>query len=477
MGWTRHPNRPSRLRRGLFGTFGALLLGAASLVVTAPVAAADVDEAVGHLTTPSQPYAGQVGSGDWLGSYTVDGKQVFCVQFQYKAPDTDEPYQPGDELLTKWGTPLTPEIAANISYLLLRHGDTTDADEAAALAHLLHSWTSAPRSDADLDPSLGFKEIAYDAGYHLEKLPAGAQEAVERLSADAETNRGPWTAEASAPEEEQVVGTPAAWTVSVANANGTGVPDVPVTVQLTDATVDGKDTATVETDAEGMATVEVTPTGPEPKLSSTLQAPADRPYVQNPVDTDTQRVVATGGEAELSAAAETTARNQPGTVKVVKVDSRSGAGIAGVALRVTGPDKAAPATGQDGEPLVGADGKPVVVTTEGSDGAVSVPDLAAPQEICIVEVGPPAGYDDGFDSANPPTACGEVAPGETLALEIANAPNEVPHTIPAGSEPTVQAQSATSSGPSAGALAGLGGLAVLASLLVGLITRRRQLGR
>jgi hypothetical protein len=29
------------------------------------------------------------------------------VQFEYKAPDADERYQPGDELKTKWGDPLS----------------------------------------------------------------------------------------------------------------------------------------------------------------------------------------------------------------------------------------------------------------------------------------------------------------------------------------------------------------------------------
>ncbi|OZM73790.1 hypothetical protein CFN78_08720 [Amycolatopsis antarctica] len=459
------------------GALGAFLLGSATLVATAPAALAEVEEAIGHETSPAQPYAGAQGESDWLGSYTVNGKQVFCVQFQFKAPDTEEPYEPGDELLTKWGTALPEDIAGNISYLLLRHGDTDNPDEAAALAHLLHSWTSAPRGPADLDPALGFDKIAYDAPYHLEKLPEGARTAVETLSADAEANRGPWSATVSAPEGEQVIGTPAEWTVSVTNAKDSGVPEVPVTLTLTDATAGGEETVTVETDEEGKAVVEVTPTGAAPKVAGAMKAPAARPYVQVPVDTNTQRVVSTGGEQDLAAEAATTARTKPGAVRVAKVDTRSGKGIAGVALRVTAADRTAPATGQDDQALVGADGKPVVVTTEGEDGAVSVPDLKAPQEICVVEVSPPSGYDDGFDPANPPSACGEVVPGETLELRIANAPNEVPHTIPAGAEPVTLAGGATTTGPSGGALAAMIGLAALASLLVGLIARRRFAGR
>ena len=131
------------------------------------------------------------------------------MSFQLKAPDTDEVYKPGDELLTKWGTKLPADQAANISYLLLRYGDTKKPDEAAALAHLLHSWTSAPRTPADLDASLPAAKIAYDAPFHLAGLPAGARAAVDRLKTEAETNRGPWTASVTKPDGDQHLGEPA----------------------------------------------------------------------------------------------------------------------------------------------------------------------------------------------------------------------------------------------------------------------------
>ncbi|MEU6645642.1 hypothetical protein ABZ863_24250 [Saccharomonospora sp. NPDC046836] len=450
------------------------LLTALSLVVITPSASAAVQEGIGHRTTPGQSWGDRDRAYDWVGSYLVGGKQVFCVSFALKAPDSGETYSPGDELLTKWGTELSDDIAANISYLLLRYGDTKSADEAAALAHLLHSWTAAPRTPADLDPAKPFTEIGYDVDLQLGKLPAGAQQAVDRLRADAEANRGPWTATVTAPEDEQTIGAPGDWTVTVTNAAGKGVPEVPVSLALADAELDGA--TTVTTGEDGTAAVQLVPTGESPKLTATLSAPADRPYVQDPVTADTQRVVSTGGEQELVADATGAARTPPGTVQVGKVDAATDKGIAGVPLRVTAKDKTSPALGQDDEPLVGEDGKPAVVTTEGEAGTVTIENLRTPQEICVIEVSPPSGYDAAFDPDDPPSACGVVQPGETVVLEIANVPNPVPRTIPAGEQPSTIAQSATTTSTPGGALAGMGVLAVAVATLAGLIARKRLNG-
>ncbi len=456
------------------------MLSTLSLVAIAAPAAAVVKEGIGHHTKPGQPYGGKNRASDWLGSYVVGGKQVFCVQFLYKAPDTNEKYEPGDELHTKFGEKIPADTAANISYLLLRYGDTTSKHEAAALAHLLHSWTAAPRSKADLNRKLSFKKIAYDAPFHLSKLPAAAQEAVERLTADAEANRGPWRSVATPPKADQIIGTPGEWSIKVTNAKGAGVPDVPIGVTLTDGTLaDGAESGAVTTDSDGVAKVDVIPTGQSPAMAGTFSAPADRPYVRFPVDADTQRVVSTGGEKQLTTKAATTARTQPGGAVVGKVDAKTGAGIAGAELMVTGEDKQTPAIGQDEKPLIDDQGDPIVVTTEGDAGTAELADLRTPQTICIVEVSPPAGYEEAFDKDDPPSACGEVQPGETLTLELSNVPNappekpEVPRVIPAGSEPTAVATAAVISGPSAGGLAGLGALALAGSALIGLLTRRR----
>lgn len=454
----------------------AVTLGAFALVGTCVPAEATVHQQTGLLITPGQPYGGKQPASDWLGSYLVNGKQVFCVQYEYKAPDSDEQYKPREELKTKWGDPLPPDIAANISYLLLRYGDTTDPNQAAALAHLLHSWTAPPRDGHDdLNPANDFRAVGYDAPYHFAKLPPAAQQAVRDLTADAEANRGPWTAEVTAPKDQQLIASPADWTITVHSAAGKGVAKVPVRVELTDATLDdGATTGTVTTGEDGTAHVHLTPTGPNPKLVATLSAPADRPYAEVPVDTDTQRVVATGGEQELTAQASASAKNQPGTVRITKVDANSGKGIAGATLRLTGADRTSPAIGQDGGPITGPDGAAAVLTTEGEAGEATVPNLQAPQDICLVEVSPPEGYDQAFDAAHPPSACGTVRPRETLALTISNVPNQVPTAIPAGAPPTITMHAATTTVTSPVGFATLGVLALLGSGLVGFLARRRQ---
>jgi len=478
----RWSTRPRAGVRALTGLVAAALLGALSVTVGAPAASAASQEGIGHAVEP-----GQAGTGgrNWLGSYVVGGQQVFCVSFQLKAPDTDEVYKPGDELLTKWGTKLPADQAANISYLLLRYGDTKKPDEAAALAHLLHSWTSAPRTPADLDASLPAAKLGYDAPFHLKGLPAGAQAAVEKLKTEAETNRGPWTASVTTPEGDQHLGEPAEWTVTVKNAKGKGVPDVPVKLTATAATV-GEDAAatagnaspqaaardvTLKTAADGTVRVKLTPAGEQPKLVASLAAPADRPYVRAPVDTAKQRVVSTGGEKELTAQG-VVALTKPGQVKVTKTDANTGKGVGGAVLRITGKDKTSAALGQDGKPLTGADGKPAVVTTDGATGGVTVENLRAPQEICVVEAGPPPGYTNAYDPKNPPSACGTVKPGETLALTVVNKPNEVPRAIPAGDAPVVQARGTVETSYSVPGLAGLGLLVLLGSGLVGFAARR-----
>lgn len=457
-------------RRWVTAVLGTAVLAGGSLLAVPGAAGADPQEGVGHETRPAQPYRGNPEPDrDWLGSYLVNGQQVWCVQFALTAPDSGEEYQPGDELRTKWGTPIPDDTAADISYLLLRYGNTQSPDEAAALAHLLHSWTAAPRSQADLDPGNDFTRIAYDVDGHYAKLPAGAQQAVEALRAEAAQNRGPWQAELTAPEGEQTIGQAAEWTLSVHRPDGGGIGGVPVTLSVTDAEVEGlAEDGTVTTPEDGSPLVlAVTPTGPNPTITGTLSAPADRPYVRQAVNQPdtTQRVVSTGGEQELSVEAATTAVTAPGVVRIGKTDAESQAGIAGVSLRVTAAD-GSPALRQDGTPLVGEDGRPLVVVT-GEDGTVEVPDLRTPQEVTVTEVAPAPGYEEAFDEADPPSVTGTVEPGQTLELSLVNTPNTptVPIHIPAG-DPTED-----------GVPAGLLGLAGLAAVTViggaGFAVRRR----
>lgn len=153
-------------------------------------------------------------------------------------------------------------------------------------------------------------------------------------------------------------------------------------------------------------------------------------------------------------------------------------------LRVTGPDRTTPAVEQDGTPLVGPENEPLVVTT-GTDGTVVVPDLRTPQEVCVIETAPATGYEEAFDPAAPPSACGTLEPGRTLVLELANKPNtpSVPITIPAG-DPMVMAgetvefsaRGSDDSGAPLGLL-GLGGLALTGVVGGGVLLGRRRAGQ
>lgn len=349
----------SRLVVGLAGatmTIGILLSATpAAASPTAAPASAALPEYLGYRLTPSQ--SSGAGHYEWLGSYKVSGKQVWCVDYLYKAPGSDQRYQPGDLLKTKWDTAIPADQAADISYLLLRYGNTTSNDEAAALAHLLHTWTS-PITDVTgtRHPVRGAKAtLAYDPDFHLGIMPSAARQTAEKMRADASMNHGPWSAKATAPGGDQIIGQPATWTVRVSNAAGKGMPHVSVTFTATDGTLapaeptalrSGTGTTTetaadsakveqakqvlaadkttaatdpasikVETDSDGIAAVRLTPTGASPKLSASFTSPNASPRVQIPVNApDVQKVVLTGGEQTTTTTATASAHLPPTTV-------------------------------------------------------------------------------------------------------------------------------------------------------------------
>jgi hypothetical protein len=459
------------------GVTGITMLTIGLAVVAAPTASADEKPSNGGagVLTPAQPYADKdpKQTQDWLGQYLVKGKAVYCVKWEFNAPGPDTEYTPDGQLADKWGTTLDPQARAEVSYLLLRYGDTDDDNQAAAVAHLLHTYTAT----GSTDPAKGFKDVGYDAAAHLQELPSAAQDDVARIQADVKANYGPWKVTVTAPTAAQVIGTADKWTIAVNRDGGDGkaITGVPVKLKVTDGTVKKK---TVTTPADGSPlTVDVTPTGPNPSVEADVTAPTPEPLVQQPKDASAnlQWTVTTGGQTPISDTGKTTATTPPGSVKVTKVDSKTNAGLAGVQLRLTGSDKTAAAVKQDGSPLNGADGKPLVVTT-GADGTATVDGLRTPQDICLVEVAAPSGYDENFDASSPPTVCGSVEPGKTLTLQLANTPNTptVPVKIPAGgSPPVLTAGTETMLNP--GALAAVGGLVLAALAGVGLILRRRRL--
>jgi hypothetical protein len=465
------------LRHLTVGLAGALVLTGAVSLATPGTAAAAVQQGIGFNVTPAQPYLHNPDASDWTGSYVVGGQQVWCIDFALAAPDTNQQYQNGTALTTKFGAPVDPTIASEISYLLLRFGNTTSADDAAALAHLLHSWTAAPDATHTTDPANNFMNIAYDVNYHLSRLPASTQQAVATMQADASANHGPWTTSMSAPTGPQTIGTADKWTVNVLNTTAKGLAAVPVNITATDATLpNGKTTQIINTPSDGSGlTVDVTPTGANPKLVATVDSPAAVPMVRVPVgDQNIQKVVTTGGTTQLTSTATTSASTPPGQVTVTKVDANTKAPIVGAQLEFTGADKKNPAMQQNGAPITGSNGKPLVVTTNES-GQATVPNVHTPQTVCFVEVTPPPGYDQAFDAASPPTVCANVAPGQNVQLTLTNVPNKIPVAIPAGgAPPTMTAMSSVLNRPAPAALIVFGGLLVVAAGGTGLVVARRR---
>lgn len=240
-------------------------------------AQAATQQGVGENVTPAQPFLANPNLSDWLGSYLVAGSPVWAVDFGLTAPDSATALTPEGTLTPKWGTPVDTGVATQLSYLLWRYGSTTSADEAAALEHIVYRTMSAPQNPSQLSPVNDARHIAYDAPYHLNRLPASAQTAITTLADDATANAGNWTVTVTAPGSPQTIGTPAGWQVAV-TTGGHAVPTVPVTLTATDATLpNGKSTQTITTPADGPATVRVTATGKAPTVVATVDAPGAAP--------------------------------------------------------------------------------------------------------------------------------------------------------------------------------------------------------
>lgn len=463
------------LRHLTVGLAGSLLLAGAVSLATPGIAAAAVQQDHG-MATPVQKYKNNPDSQDWIGSYLIGGKQAWCIDFAFAAPDENQQYQPGPSLTTKFGAPVDPTIASEISYLLLRFGNTTSDVEGAALAHLLHMWTAAPDGTHTTDPGNTFDTVAYDAPTHLSELSAATQQEVATMQADASANHGPWTTSMTAPTGSQIIGKADNWTMKVLNTSGKGVVNVPVNITATDATLpNGQSTDVINTPSDGSAlSIAVTPTGANPKLVATMDSPAATPMVLDPVNSpNTQKVVTSGGTTTLTATSTTSASTSPGQVTVTKVASDTKAPIAGAMLELTGSDKQNPAMDQNGAPLTGSNGKPLVVTTN-SSGQATVTNLHTPQTVCFVETTPPPGFDQAFNASSPPTVCASVQPGQNVQLTLTNVPNKVPVAIPAGGPPNMTAMSSVLNQPAPTALILFGGVLVIAAGAVGLVVVRRR---
>lgn len=480
------------LRTMIAGASGAVLLigligmgtpAAASVTPTFPNCSSDLTTAcqdIGESASPAQPYQNNPDHSDWFGSYLVNGKESWCIDFALAAPPQSESSTATLPLTTKFGAPVPADIASEMSFLLLRFGSTQSPDEAAALAWLLHKWTASPDNGHTTDPGSTFATVAFDSSPASEaRLPASTQNEIGTMLTDAQANRGPWTVAVNAPAP-LIIGTATNWTVSVVGATGKGVGNVPVSLTATGATLpNGTASQVLSTPADGSPlNIAVTPTGANPTVTATVDTPNPTPTVQAPSAPNTQVVVTTGGTTKVTQSASGSAQTAPGNLTVTKSDANTKAPIAGAMIEVTGSDKASPALKQDGSKLVGTDGKPLVLTT-GADGTAQVTGLQTPQAVCVIETTPPPGFDQSFDPKNPPTECGTINPGATLQLALTDVPNKIPIKIPAGgAPPTVTTEALVVNQLNPAALVGFGGLLVIAAgggvLVARRVSRRRR---
>lgn len=250
-------------------------------------ASAATVQAAGVATSPAQPYLANPNTTDWLGSYTVGTETAFATEFGMNSPDQAEAVAAPAAVVTKWGTSISPSDSALLAYLLWRYGDTTDADEASALAHIIFSKLSAPQNPAQLSPANDFRHIAYDAPFHLAKLPLSSQALVTSMLATSTDVMGPWTIDLT-PPSSATIGTASDWSLRILGAGGVAVPSVPVQVTVTDATLaGGATTLSLTTPSNGSPLlIPVTPTGSAPSMTVDADAPRDEALSVDAVTVD-----------------------------------------------------------------------------------------------------------------------------------------------------------------------------------------------
>lgn len=223
---------------------------------------------------------------------------------------------------------------------------------------------------------------------------------------------------------------------------------------------------------DGTATIELTPTDTEPRLTSTLAAPAGKPYLETPIDVDTQRVVSTGGEKQLTAQATVPAQRSPDRSTSRSRTARA-AKDSGVALRLTAKDQISRpgakwrAAREPGWNAGRAHHRGRGRRSGRRESSDTAGDLRHRGE-------PSGGPRRCFRSHRPAFGLRHSQPGATLALTIENIPNEVPTAIPADAgPPAAVVHAATSTTTSPLSIAALGTVALPGTALVGFLARRR----
>jgi hypothetical protein len=278
---------------------------------------------------------GQRWYGDFRGA--IPGvAHSYCIDLRYWYPSPDYRYREDTSggLVNKEGEAVSALHRQLIAYAISRFGQTTSADQAAAVMLYVHSLIGDARP-GELNPS--------------DVSPAVAA-LFSRVARESEAYHGPYRVEARL-GGPLTVGKPASVNVRVLSAAGNGVPGV--TVSLTG----GVATRTARTTSTGAATIPFTPPATSTRLTVRATGlPSNLPRVFVPSTPEaaangqrlvvaatqevTANVQATAGKREIAVSTRATpatlAVGQAVTDKVTITGAKPG-WRANVAVRVYGP--------------------------------------------------------------------------------------------------------------------------------------------
>lgn len=367
----------------------AAVFAGLGVAATSPVLAGGAGAAVVH----GQGYQATVlGWSSWYGSYDVEGiGTTWCVDHGSAAPDVDHAYQPTSL------TERAPETQQAIAWALGSHGTAPDRESAAALMLAVHDLMGAsyPGGTLSVDALRPTDLDGFDG------REAAVVEKARSIRADAVAHAGlagPLELTLDAPATDP--GSEGALTVSVRDASGRPVAGIAVALALNGAVLAVPPEAV--TGADGAVVLPFTSAPGENTFSATATVPDLDLQAFAPTRQQAQRI---GRPAlrELSASTSFTAV-ATGTLLVSKVDSVTGAPVAGATLAV--------ARDSAGD---GAFGEAVATVTSTDEPVVL--DHLLPGRYQVTEVEAPPGYAVADEPAQV-----DLRPGASVEVAVADAP-------------------------------------------------------
>jgi hypothetical protein len=237
----------------------------------------------------------------WFGDFknAIPGSShtyCFDLRFWYPGPQYDYKEDTSTTLVNKSGETVPLPNTQRIAYATWVYGRSSDPDQAAAVMLYVHNQMGDARP-GEVSPSVigGQTATLYD-----QIAPAAAK------------YHGPYRFEIKVPGAVKA-GTATTATVRILAAGGAAVPNFPLSLGVTGATGVTKPSTT---DANGVATVKLTPSGGAYKVSATTtQLPSTLPRVFKP----TSAAAAANGQRLVLPAAQTISDAAGGTASKVQI--------------------------------------------------------------------------------------------------------------------------------------------------------------